>query len=149
MYNRRASKKRVTKNSEHFLLGGSDLNSFSPFVSFRGCIRVIPFFVLIYKGAFIAYRKHVHYGYKYWSPHFSAKYKLYTKRALNDVDIENVPSKTLLEVFISFDVICKDQFTLYYNIFSLIYILKLVFLNLPFSFCCWKAPSTMKMRYRM
>ena len=40
------------------MLVGSDLNSFSPFVSFRGCLRVIPFFVLIYKGAFIGYREY-------------------------------------------------------------------------------------------
>ena len=54
----RESKKCVFKQKrlEHFLLVGSDLNSFSLFVSFRGCLRVISFFVLIYKGAFIAYR---------------------------------------------------------------------------------------------
>ena len=46
------------KKREGFLLVGSDLNSFSPFVSFRGCLRVIPFFVLIYKGAFIGYREY-------------------------------------------------------------------------------------------
>ena len=50
------------KKREGFLLVGSDLNSFSPFVSFRGCLRVIPFFVLIYKGAFIAYRIFVKIG---------------------------------------------------------------------------------------